>query len=366
MSIPTQELGSAVANARLRDVAELAGVSIRSVSNVVNGYAPVSDAIRERVGAAVDQIGYRPNVLARNLRQGRTGLLALVVPELDVPYFAELARAVITQARSKGFTVVIDQTDGDPDREQELVLTDSRASLFDGFILSPLTLTQDDLAQHDPRIPLVLLGERIAHSPFYHVAIDNAAAARAATGHLLGLGRRRIAAIGDQPYETGETAQVRTHGYRQAHTDAGVNVDENLIISCPHFHRGDGARAMAELLDRPGPPPDAVFCFNDLLALGALRTLLTRGLRVPQDVAVIGFDDIEDGRYTTPSLSTIAPNKAQIAQLAVERLIGRVDGTTTGPGTELWADWQLKQRETTASSAPRHDWNVIGGKRDLR
>ena len=129
-------------SSRLRDVAELAGVSIRTVSNVVNGYAPVSDATRRRVEAAVEQIGYRPNVLARNLRRGRSGLLALVVPELDVPYFAELARAVISQARGQGFTVVVDQTDGEPERERELVLSGSRAALFDGVILSPVALSQ--------------------------------------------------------------------------------------------------------------------------------------------------------------------------------------------------------------------------------
>lgn len=334
-------------SSRLRDVAELAGVSIRTVSNVVNGYAPVSDATRRRVEAAVEQIGYRPNVLARNLRRGRSGLLALVVPELDVPYFAELARAVIAQARGQGFTVVVDQTDGEPERERELVLSGSRATLFDGVILSPVALSQEDLSRRSARVPLVLLGERIADSPFDHVAIDNASAARAATGHLFALGRRRIAAIGDQPYETGETAQVRTRGYRLAHVDAGVPVDESLLVPTRHFHRDDGARAMATLLDGPSQPPDAVFCFNDLLALGAIRTLLSRGLRVPEDVAVIGFDDIEDGRYATPSLSTISPDKAQIAQLAVQRLVDRVEGSLSGDGTELWADYVLQKREST-------------------
>ena len=199
-------------------------------------------------------------------------------------------------------------------------------------------------------MPLVLLGERIADSPFDHVAIDNASAACAATNHLFAIGRRRIAAIGDQPYETGETAQVRTRGYRLAHDDAGVAVDESLLVPTRRFHREDGARAMAALLDGPFEPPDAVFCFNDLLALGAIRTLLSRGLRVPQDVAVIGFDDIEDGRYATPSLSTISPDKAQIAQLAVERLVGRVEGNISGDGTELWADYVLKPRESTAGA----------------
>lgn len=336
-------------NSRLRDVAELAGVSIRTVSNVVNGYAPVSESTRLRVQAAVEQIGYRPNVLARNLKRGRSGLVALVVPELDVPYFAELTRAVIGEARKHGFTVVVDQTDGDPERERELILTDSRGTLFDGVILSPMSLSQQDLEQHDQRVPLVLLGERFAASPFDHVGIDNAGAAVAATEHLFALGRRMVAAIGDQPYETGETAQLRTHGFRQAHLAAGRVVDERLIIGTSHFHREDGARAMAQLLDGPTPTPDAVFCFNDLLALGALRTLAVRGLRVPEDVAVIGFDDIEDGRYATPSLSTIAPDKSQIARIAVQRLTGRVHGAIDGPGTEIWADYQLLQRETTGA-----------------
>jgi LacI family repressor for deo operon, udp, cdd, tsx, nupC, and nupG len=335
-------------NSRLRDVAELAGVSIRTVSNVVNGYAPVSEPTRLRVQAAVEQIGYRPNVLARNLKQGRSGLVALVVPELDVPYFAELTRAVIGEARRQGFTVVVDQTDGDPERERELILTGSRGTLFDGVILSPMSLSQEDLVNHGPQVPLVLLGERTADGPFDHVGIDNAGAALAATEHLFQIGRRRVAAIGDQPYETGETAQLRTYGYRQAHLAAGRDVDERLIVGCAHFHREDGARAMAQLLDGPGPPPDAVFCFNDLLALGALRTLLARGYRVPEDVAIIGFDDIEDGRYATPSLSTISPDKAQIAHLAVARLTGRMHGAIDTAGTDQWADYQLVERETTS------------------
>jgi DNA-binding LacI/PurR family transcriptional regulator len=336
-----------VPTSRLRDVAERAGVSIRTVSNVVNGYAPVAEQTRARVEAAVAELGYRPNLLARNLKRGRSGMLALVVPELDVPYFAELARAVITHARLHGYTVVIDQTDGEPGREREMVMAGSRGALFDGVILSPLSLSQAELAERDSRVPLVLLGERIADGGFDHVAIDNVAAARQATEHLFSLARRRVAAVGDQPYETGETAQLRTRGYRMAHEAAGRPIDESLIVARPRFHRSDGAEAMRELLRRPDGPPDAVFCYNDLLALGALRVLLSEGLRVPDDVAVIGFDDIEDGRYHTPSLSTVAPDKHQIAQLAVERLIDRLDEDSDDSPSELWASHRLELREST-------------------
>jgi LacI family repressor for deo operon, udp, cdd, tsx, nupC, and nupG len=332
---------------RLREVAERAGVSIRTVSNVVNGYAPVSEERRARVEAAVAELGYQPNLMARNLRRGRTGLIALVVPELDVPYFAELARAIVTKARQHGYTVVVDQTDGEPDREREIVMGGSMAAMFDGVILSPLALSQADLARRDASRPLVLLGERIAESTYDHVAIDNVAAARTATEHLFDIGRNRIAAIGDQPWESGETAQLRTAGFRQAHVTRRRRLDESLIVTIHRFHHAYGAEAMAALLDHPKGPPDAVFCYNDLLALGAIRTLLSRGVRVPEDVAVVGFDDIETGRFNTPSLTTVSPDKSTIAWLAVDRLIGRLGERADDEPVQLWAPYELAIREST-------------------
>jgi DNA-binding LacI/PurR family transcriptional regulator len=335
--------------ARLRDVADAAGVSIRTVSNVVNGYAPTSEDVRRRVEEAVKQLGYRPNVLARNLKQGRTGMIALVVPELDVPYFAELSRAIITTGREHGYTVILDQTDGEPDRERELVMRNGSAAMFDGIILSPLALSRAELAQRDPVTPLVLLGEHIAGSGFDHVSIDNVSAAKAATLHLIDLGRERVAAIGDQPYENGETAQLRTRGYRLAHRTRKRKVDASLIVPTSRFHYSDGANAMQQLLEHPDGPPDAVFCYNDLLALGAVRTLLTHGMRVPEDVAIVGFDDIEAGRFNTPSLTTIAPDKEVIAQLAVERLIALIASKSVEHPSDVSAPHRLIVRESTTT-----------------
>ncbi|WP_033337821.1 LacI family DNA-binding transcriptional regulator [Catenuloplanes japonicus] len=337
-------------DATLRDVAARAGVSIRTVSNVVNGYAPVSDALRVKVEAALAELDYRPNLIARNLKQGRTGLLCLVVPELDVPYFAELARAVIASGREHGYAVLVDQTDADPDRERELLTRNSRLALFDGLILSPLTLSADDLRHRGNRTPIMLLGEHIFDGSFSHVAIDNVAAARDATTHLIGLGRRRIAAIGDQPYATGDTAQLRTAGYRQALERAGIPLDPALIRPTVHFHRRLGAAAALELMALPSPP-DAIFCYNDLLALGAMRALTRAGIRVPEDVAVIGIDGIEEGEFSTPSLSTVVPDKQQIATLAVGGLVALIDGTT-GPipaPAEIRAGHTLLVRESTVA-----------------
>ena len=193
----------------------------------------------------------------------------------------------------------------------------------------------------------MLLGERIADSDYDHVAIDNVAAAREATAHLLDLGRRRVAAIGDQPYDTGETAQQRTRGFELAHSERGLEVDRRLVVPIPRFHYEDGLRAMRQLLDAPGPRLDAVFCFNDLVALGAMRAIHLAGLSVPNDIAVVGFDDVEAGRFNTPSLTTIAPDKQAIARLAVERLVARLGDSAEDDPAELWAPHRLVVRESS-------------------
>ncbi|MEV5207191.1 LacI family DNA-binding transcriptional regulator [Micromonospora sp. NPDC053740] len=338
---------------RLKDVAERAGVSVKTVSNVVNGHVHVRPDTRARVEEAIVELNYRPNLSARHLRKGRTGVIALAVPELDIPYFAELARHVVSVAAEHGWTVLIDQTGGR--RGQERVLASGITDhLIDGLILSPLALTVADLAALDGT-PMVLLGERIEHCPADRVVIDNVAAAREITSHLIQLGRRRIAAVGAQRTDEGASARLRLAGYRDALRAAGLDHDQTLVASAPAWHRADGAAAMRGLLTS-GVRPDAVFCFNDTLALGALRTLHEAGLRVPEDVAVAGFDDIEDGRFATPALSTVAPDKEQVARLAVQLLANRLDGDPTLPAQQLTAPYRLKLRESTT---PRVDHEVI-------
>src|SRR3712207_4431611 len=204
----------------LKHVAARAGVSVKTASNVVNGYAHVTEATRTRVQQAIDELNYRPNLAARNLRQGRSDVIALALPEIDAPYFAELARSVIKCAEAKGWTVLIDQTDGLVDQEQ-LVLDGIRGRLIDGLIFSPIALGMDELQRRRDTVPLVLLGERVYDGPADHVSIDNVAAARVATAHLVELGRRRIAAIGDQPRPTSQTAHLRLQGYLEALTESG-------------------------------------------------------------------------------------------------------------------------------------------------
>jgi len=335
----------------LRHVAERAGVSVKTVSNVVNGYQHVTEATRTRVQRVIEELDYRPDLAARKLRRGRSGVIALALPELDAPYFAELACAVIKQAETRGWTVLIAQTDGSIGSEQS-VLDGIGGGLIDGVILSPLALGAAELGRRRDTVPLVLLGERVTGGAADHVSIDNVAAAEIATAHLIDLGRRRIAAVGYQPREQSQTARLRLRGYRAALSSAGSPAPPELVVEVDQYRRADGAAAVRRLLAL-AEPPDAIFCFNDLLALGALRALHEAGMRVPEDVAVVGWDDVEDGRFSMPTLSTIRPDKAQIASIAVDFLSARLGEGRADPPRAVAAGFDLVVRESTGTAASR-------------
>jgi len=269
-------------------------------------------------------------------------VIALALPELDAPYFAELSRFVIDAAAEQRWLVVIEQTDGSLQRERQ-VLDGVRDHRVDGVILSPVSIGAEELAARTDDAALVLLGERIYDGPADHVAIDNVRAARDVTEHLIRLGRRRIAALGAQDNSSSGTAPLRLAGYAEAMEAHGL---PQMIVKVERYRRAEGAAAMARLLAAP-EVPDAVFCFNDLLALGAMRTILAAGLRVPEDIALAGLDDIEDGRFSTPTLTTVAPDKAQLARIAVDLLRARLDGRASGPPREVRADYRLVVREST-------------------
>lgn len=333
--------------ATLRDVADRAQVSVRTVSNVVSGYEHVSEKMRTRVMRAIDELGYVPNPVARTLRTGKTGLLSLVVPEIDVPFFSELARAVIDEADALGFQVMIDQTGHDHERERQLLRGGGRRNLFDGMLFAPLATREElDDVEASEELPIILLGEHVFDGRFDHVAIDNVQAAHDATTHLLESGRTRIAAIGAQPQEEYATPLQRTKGFQLALEEHGRQPVEALQMTAPHYGRADGYAAAAALIAQ-GRRPDAIFCYSDLLAMGAVRAVFDAGLRVPEDIAVIGIDDIEEGRYSRPSLSTVSLDIPFIARTAVKRLAGRIDDPTLD-AQEFIAPHQLIPRESTA------------------
>jgi DNA-binding LacI/PurR family transcriptional regulator len=330
--------------ATMKHVAARAGVSVKTVSNVVNGYEHVTPQTRSRVQEAIAELGFVPNLTARSLRSGRSGVVALALPELHAPYFAELAHHVVHAARSKGWTILVDETRGELEQER-LAASGIRPHLIDGLIFSPLALQASDLPEGAAAPPLVLLGERVSGARVDLVTVDNVAVAETAVAHLVGLGRRRIAAVGIQSTAAGVTARLRLEGYLRGLAGAGLAVDPDLIVPADPWHRAQGADAARALL-AGGVEVDAVLCFNDLLALGVLRALAEAGVRVPGDVAVVGVDGVEDALYVSPSLTTVALETQQIAEIAVELLAARIDGDRA-PARTVTAGHRLVAREST-------------------
>lgn len=331
------------------DVALRAGVARKTVSNVIRDYPHVRDEVRQRVRAAIEELGYQPNRAAQNLRTGRSGVIGLAVPELDVAYFAELARLVVEEAEERGLTVLIIQTVGDIVREQA-ALNGFGSQLIDGLICSPIACGSEDIRARTGGFPIVLLGEQLS-SGANHVGIDNVAAARLATEHLLGLPRRRVGFIGAGARADSQMADLRLEGYRRALSSAGLPCDERLVQKVSGYHRHDGADAVRRMLaENGGDRPDGIFCANDLLATGAMRALHDEGLRIPGDVAVVGFDDIDEAQHSIPSLTTISPDKVQIARTAVSLLLTMMkDGPEVVHDT--LAGFSLRIRESTAGVA---------------
>ncbi len=338
--------------ATMHDVARAAGVSIKTVSNVVNDYPHVSRDTRDRVERAIAELDYRPNLSARGLRSGRTGIIGLAVPALRENYFAELADSVIRAAERRGLGVVVEQTSEERSREI-LAVSGGPRRFIDGLLFSPVALGQEDVDVLDVPFPLVLLGERIFGGPTDHVTMHNTTSAEAAVAHLVALGRRRIALVGASTGDADDisSAGLRLLGYRRGLEAAGIRFDPRLVRGSGHWSRESGLATMRHLF-ADEVSFDAVFALNDTLALGVLRALGEEGLRVPEDVAVIGFDNIDEARFSLPSLTSVDTGRAAIAEMAVELLVERINekGTRRPPRT-LKPEFSIVERESTAVGA---------------
>lgn len=335
----------------LQDVAARAGVSMKTVSNVVRNYQHVSPRMRQRVQDAIDELGYRPNVHGRNLATGRSGMLLLAFPDLRRPYFAELAHAFARVSAARGYRILLDETGGTPDGERA-VLTDRELGIVDGVVLQPQALTASELEALRGDTPLVFLGED-PPAASDQVLIDNVAAAEDAVGHLVGLGRRRIGFFG---HETGtwwsHPSRLRIEGYRNALERAGQPFDETLLVPRAEGDAVGAEQAMAAALDA-GLRVDALLCRDDLAAIGALRALRARGLDVPGDVAVVGWDATVLTASTTPTLTSVAPDMDEIATLALDRLLARIEGDDSA-GQRVRAGYRVLVRES-APAVPAHE-----------
>jgi DNA-binding LacI/PurR family transcriptional regulator len=331
----------------MSEVAKAAGVSVMTVSNVINGHRHVSAATRDRVLTAIDELGYRVNLAARTLRSGSTGVIGLAVPDLESPYVGQLAALLIQRAAGRGYQVVVEQTGAE--RENELAaLVHSRVRRYDGLIISTVGLGDEDAGQLRSDIPVVALGERMSPGAraIDHVTMANVEGARDATRHLIERGCRRIAALGGSTDPEVNAATLRTAGYRQALREAGLPWREELSVRCG-FAMADGATATRALVG-DGVRFDGLVCFTDALALGALRALADHGVAVPGDVLVTGFDDVEQAAYSVPSLTSVAPGHAEMVDAALRMLTDRIAGRRAADSFEgFTGPHRLVVREST-------------------
>ncbi|WP_022872184.1 LacI family DNA-binding transcriptional regulator [Nesterenkonia alba] len=336
---------------RLVDVAERAGVSPRTVSNVLHNHPHIRDSTRKKVEEALVALDYRVNLSARALAGRNTGFIALVIPVLDNPYFSSLAAHVIEACAARDWTVLIEQTSAQEDRERNAVFGPA-SRLVDGVILQLDSIPEEELSRRFSHSSLVLIGEEASAAWADHVAVDNVSAAREATEHVLALGRRRIATAGILPSGLNTTSELRYRGVWQAMEAAGVSLRTDYLLEVGNFRRPDGADA-AERLLRLDVLPDALICYNDLIASGMLAKLREAGVSVPEDIAIVGFDDNEESQYQAPPLTTIAWDLGAIAQRCVEQLVERSQpGGDSRPPARTFVGHELIVRESTVSTRP--------------
>lgn len=331
----------------IREVAKRAGVSYATVSHVINDTRFVSQETRDRVLAAINELSYRPNALARSLRRGKTNTIGLILPDSANPFFAEIGHSIEDAAFNLGYSVILCNTERDTHREQLYVDVLSKKQV-DGIIFVATGEQVDSLnflLSQD--VPVVLIDRDLPNSEVDAVLTDNQQGGYLAARHLIELGHRRIACIAGPSHIT--PSAERIIGYRRALEEAGLPYDETLVMS-GDYHPESGRQVTSTLLSL-NDPPTAIFALNDLMALGALRAACQAGCCIPDDLAVIGFDNIDLTSFTNPPLTTIAQPKAEIGSQAVNFLAERIKDKTCPPRRVILPT-ELIVRESTQPVRP--------------
>jgi DNA-binding LacI/PurR family transcriptional regulator len=338
----------------LESVAQHAGVSMKTASNAVNGTGRMAVETRSRVLAVIDELGYRPNVAARNLTTGRTGAVSFAVPTLKAAYLAELAEAFVETARSLDLVAYISTYPDDGVGGCREFLRRHNPQLADGLVITLPEFERLEERDFDVDFPLVCLGTRSTYGRAELVTTDDVSDARTATEYLLARGSTSIAVVGARSPFDGTTiaradegnAELRLRGVQEALRAAGRPLDPRLVgVTGQDWTIGSGFRAARDTI-AAGVPFDGLVALNDGLAIGAISALREHGLRVPDDVQVIGFDNIEESAYLAPPLTTMDSRIDWIARTALERLLARI-ARPAEPVVNAFARTQLIARGTT-------------------
>ena len=311
--------------ANIQDVARYAEVSVATVSHVINHTHYVSPILEQRVNEAIKALNYQPNKLARALNRRDVPLLALIVPDISNPYWSSFSRAVQDTADPCDYSVIVCSSDGVYEREKRFLR--SLSGWIGGIIIHPYHLTLADVNQLvGDKMPVLIMGDffttEVQPQNWDQISSNNLESMQLAVQHLIDLGHQKIAFI--QGPEGTPTSKRRLAGFQRAFEKAGLPVMDDLIVGGDYTHRG-GYLAMKSLLGRPNKPT-AVACANDLSALGALEAAKQLGYAVPQDLSIVGFDDIDEAALASPPLTTIHLSPRHIGKVAAETLIARLQG----------------------------------------
>lgn len=327
----------------IKDIARIAQVSHSTVSRALQG----SRLVNPQTAASIRQIavesGYRASAVARGLVTQKTRTVGVVVTTIADPFVGEVVSGIEEVANDQGYSVFLANSNADPEREQKVVQSFAERRV-DGIVITASRVG----ALYAPmlsemRVPVVLVNNRYPGAQVHSVLIQNVQASRLAVEHLLELGHRRIAYLGDRRGH--EADRDRLAGYRQALEQAGIPFAPELVVKAESSPEGSGL-ALEQLLSLP-LPPTAVFCYNDMAALGGLRAIHRHGLRVPEDISLVGFDDLPMASYCQPPLTTVRQPMRRMGVLAMESLVRLMAGQPSADIIEVPAE--LVVRESTAT-----------------
>ena len=324
----------------IADVAKRAGVSQTTVSHVLSGKRPVAATTRERIEQVIEELSFRPSVLARSLRIQRTQMVALIIPDITNPYYPVLSRGLQDALVDDGYHIFICNTDSK--RDQEIAFIDDAIQRqVDGIVLSSLhTHTQDIQQFLKEDVAFVSLSTSINQPGVDQVATDDCEGAKSATQYLIQRGHQRIGIISGPPDLL--PSQARLAGYRAALEEAHIAFDPALVIE-GDFMRPSGVRAMHKVLELPNRP-GAIFCANDLMAIGVMDVARERGIAIPDELAVVGYDDIEAASLISPALTTILNPAYEMGKAAGQLLLERLKGSYQGAGRHIVVPHRLIKR----------------------
>jgi len=307
----------------IHDVAKMAGTSTATVSHVINGTRFVSDELQKKVREAMKELNYKPNMMARGLKGGSMKTIGVIVPDCTNTFFSEISRAIDRCCFAKGYNIILCNTDNDI-KQQSSYCDMLISKMVDGVIMISSDNSDDDINKLiEASIPVVIADRTVNHKDVDNIIVNNEKGGYDATKYLISLGYTKIACIGGPTFIS--SSNQRIEGYRKALKESGIEINEDYI-SHGDFHFAGGNKSVSDYMNLKDRP-EAVFATNDMMALGFIDGLKSLKMEVPKDVSVIGFDDVQLARITTPKLTTIAQPLNELAQKATDLILNKVEKT---------------------------------------